>query len=282
MEAVVPEVPEEFEWILELRSRGGKTKAQARKVDFSVITRCNIDTIVGGQGSGSFKGELKDSVPHGEGIWTGVVTDAKGIWTGDFNGEYKGEWEDGLPHGQGRFTKKSIDEFSVDENALVDDGYYEGEFQDGAMQGYGTLKYTKGILENTVYEGDMFDDNYVEGQGRCDFSFSGCSYAGEFSHSYLSHISGNGVYYRYNQLCNGKDAFTYADSSKFEGKFRDGKMYGAGKVTYRNGNVLEGEFVDGRYEGFGCLKEKKISEQTISDILQVYIKGGSLMQSTIE
>ena len=152
MESVVPEIPEEFEWILELRSRGGKTKAQSRTTAYSVITRSNIETIVGGQGRGSYKGEIKENLPHGEGTWTGVVSHAKGIWNGNFFGVYKGEWEEGIPHGKGKFTKSSIDEFIIDDNSLVDDGFYEGDFFDGAIEGSGLLKYTKGIFKNNVYK----------------------------------------------------------------------------------------------------------------------------------
>lgn len=245
------EVPEEFEWILELRSRGGKTKAQSRTVEFSVITNSLIDAIVGGHGKGSYKGELKDHVPHGEGSWTGVVHHAKGVWNGDFKGHYVGEWEDGLPHGKGKFTKSSLRDFGSDQFTLIDDGIYEGAFIDGAMEGYGELKYTKGVMEGNTLKGDFFEDNFIQGDGRCDFNYSGCSYEGEFRHNYMDHIFGNGIYYRYNQPCNGKEVFTYGDGSKFEGKFKNGKMNGVGILKYRNGDVLEGEFVDGQCQGIG-------------------------------
>lgn len=52
----------------------------------------------------------------------------------------------------------------------------------------------------------------------------------------------------------GKGAFVYPDGRRFDGSFRGGKMFAAGKLTFPNGLVYEGTFNDDNsIEGWGTL-----------------------------
>lgn len=50
---------------------------------------------------------------------------------------------------------------------------------------------------------------------------------------------------------NGEGSKEYIDSSRYEGKFKDGKREGKGKLTYANGNIYEGSWKNNLRDGKG-------------------------------
>ncbi len=82
---------------------------------------------------GTYTGELKDGMPHGQGKWTNTAGEEYvGEWeNGDFNGHgtwsgiddhYIGEWKDNLLHGKGVYTH---------EGHVWDAIFIDGVFQEG-------------------------------------------------------------------------------------------------------------------------------------------------------
>jgi hypothetical protein len=81
-------------------------------------------------------GEMKDGMPHGDGI---------GVFNG--RGIYDGKWHDGVRHGHGKYTWANGD-------------VYEGDFNDGKRNGNGIYFFTSGER----YHGEWKDD-LRNGQG---------------------------------------------------------------------------------------------------------------------
>jgi len=52
-------------------------------------------------------------------------------------------------------------------------------------------------------------------------------------------------------LRHGRGVFTFANGSRYEGDFRDGKFDGRGVYTFADGDRYEGEVRDGRANGRG-------------------------------
>lgn len=107
----------------------------AAEVDpaYSTIPWTIGPNLQGEMKDGTYTGELKDSIPHGQGKWTSPAGESyDGEWeNGDFNGygtwtgtddHYVGEWKDNLLHGKGIYTH---------EGHVWDATFKEGVFQEG-------------------------------------------------------------------------------------------------------------------------------------------------------
>lgn len=88
---------------------------------------------------GTYTGQIKNNIPHGE----GTLTYPDGT-------EYVGQWKDGKEHGQG------IVRWRVD----GDTAWYSGEWVDGKWHGNGIFSYPDG----TKYEG-KWKEGERHGQG---------------------------------------------------------------------------------------------------------------------
>ncbi len=84
---------------------------------------------------GTYEGELKDGIPHGE----GTAYYESGIKA------YEGEFEDGLPHGEGKVYYRS------------GNLGYVGEIKKDIRHGEGTLYYESGSI---WYEGGWKEDKF--------------------------------------------------------------------------------------------------------------------------
>ncbi len=79
---------------------------------------------------GTYVGELRGGLPHGQGIWV----EPSGY-------EYVGEFKDGMMHGQATWTDLS-------------ENKYVGEYKDSMKHGQGTYTYADGPVESGIWEND--------------------------------------------------------------------------------------------------------------------------------
>jgi len=175
-------------------------------------------------GDGSYTGEVKNGVPHGQGAYT---------WAS--GAKYFGEWKAGKQHGHGTLTSPAGDK-------------YVGEFKDGNQHGRGTYTWSDG----QKYVG-TFKDGMEHGQGTRTWP-DGEIYVGEHKDGKANGIgsltSASGVRYdgRWkDDKFNGQGTLTSPDGEKYVGEFKDGvkwsgTLYNNGTVkgTYKNGKWCKG------------------------------------------
>lgn len=125
-----------------------------------------------GRNKGIYTGDIKNNVPHGEGIF--VFEHEMGGWT------YTGQWEAGHMNGTGKREWTS--------------GYkYEGEYKNDLMHGEG--KYYSRL--HLVYEG-QWKDNKMSGQGKkYDEKTGKLAYEGEFANN---NYNGEGKLYNNDEV----------------------------------------------------------------------------------
>lgn len=112
---------------------------------------------------------------------------------------------------------------------------YRGQVALGLRSGYGREIVVKDDAEETVYEGDFFQDRY-QGEGTL-FSDGAVLYAGGFQ---------NGVF-------NGAGTLWSGDTLLYRGQFISGLYEGRG-LLYQDGKKrYEGDFLSGEYDGQGTL-----------------------------
>lgn len=112
---------------------------------------------------------------------------------------------------------------------------YRGQVVLGLRCGYGREIVTKDDAEETVYEGDFFQNRY-QGEGT-QFSGGAVLYEGGFQ---------NGVF-------EGVGTLWIGETLLYHGQFLDGLYEGRG-ILYQNGKKLyEGDFLAGVYDGQGTL-----------------------------
>ena len=143
-------------------------------------------------------------------------------------------------------------------------GIYQGEFSNGEIHGIGKLIYPDG----RVYIGEWVH-RYQEGKGKMTMAdgrvFKGFWKQGEF---YGDDINGEPITLDQNadvikqspeiqtgciegDCENGKGTMLYADKSKYEGNFKNGKINGYGTFFYADGSKYVGEWKNGYYNGEG-------------------------------
>jgi hypothetical protein len=178
--------------------------------------------------NGSYKGELKNGNPEGQGRMEYI--------NGDI---YEGEFKDGNQEGKGIIKYY--------------EGYiYRGEFKNGKPEGEGFIQYKNG----DIYRG-KFIDGTLNGQGKIIYK-NGARYQGEFKNGKQEGIGimiyeNRDVYHGnfINGLLKGKGIMKYKNGNLYKGDFNDGKFEGKGIMTYENGDVYEGEFKNGFCIGKG-------------------------------
>ena len=199
--------------------------------------------------SATYMGEVKDSVKHGLGQFT------RGLTT------YQGEWKDNKENGFGVLT--------VTPN-LGRSGYrYEGQFKDGEMTGYGVCVYSSGDVYRGHHLADDFDGYGVYLHNHTTGGVSKCEYKGGVKDGFGTYesdtMSHSGLYSKDRFVCgrgtihsaagsytgdikgthtatlmHGNGRFVYANGDIYDGQFKNGKLYGKGKLTQDNGTVQEG------------------------------------------
>ena len=216
---------------------------------------CRGGDVLNGKGvmeftNGDFyTGKFKDGVPH----------DKSGCFEYDDKSHirrYFGEVQDGKPHGQGVMTE-------------TDGTKYEGNFKDGERDGKGILTYQNG----TKYEGNFKGDLQC-GQGVMTYPWGG-SESGEYRYGSLNGKGvrkyANGDSYEGEFFVgkrHGQGVYTYAngDVTKYNGKWYNGEYHGQGEMAYSNGTKYNGEFKDGRM--FVDVKKPKKQNETKTVVFQ--------------
>lgn len=103
---------------------------------------------------------------------------------------------------------------------------------------YTTYPYTS-FQRDSIYVGELNQDNYREGFGRCTY-YNGDSFEG---------------FWRDDRPY-GKGVYTWKDGGRYEGNFVEAKMQGKGKRTFVSGAVYEGDFDGGKKHGVGKIRFK--------------------------
>lgn len=172
---------------------------------------------------GTYKGEVKDGLPHGEGYieFFGLGSYEGGFAEGEFHGygvfdvpglfKYEGEYHMGEYHGYGIET-------------LADGDRYEGEWSRGKKHGEGTETWA----DSTSYTGS-YNDGYRDGKGLYTWA-DGRTYEGEFSENVVT----------------GFGTMTFPEGMSYTGNWKDGLMNGEGKWIYESGATYSGEFEEGQ------------------------------------
>ena len=147
---------------------------------------------------------------------------------------------------------------------------YIGEFKDGEIHGIGACYYSDG----SKYQGEWVY-RYPEGRGTKTFP-DGQKWTGRWKKGQPVDDSGNIVTNLLpgkevdaqedigniqtgcvsGDCTNGTGTFAYADGSKYEGAFRNGKPNGQGVFNHFDGDRYEGMFKDGFEDGQGTLYGK--------------------------
>lgn len=114
-------------------------------------------------GRGVYTGDMRDGVPHGQGRFEMIASDAGKDWS------YEGQWQHGLITGQGVMTQDHFIFSGVFEGGLLngaceitDEGVlrYAGTCRDGKLHGQGTLYTRTGmLLFEGMFENDMLMEN---------------------------------------------------------------------------------------------------------------------------
>jgi hypothetical protein len=161
------------------------------------------------EGVGSYRGEYKDGLPHGEGKFTVTSDDVEsGLKKGT---SYDGHWENGYMHGEGTYT-------------LPDGSYYHGNIANNKQEGKGTFIWESG----NQYAGNWVND-IMEGEGTFTWK-NGNQYSGNWVNG---HMEGQGT-------------FTWVNGDKYIGPISDVR-HGIGKHIFSESGNLAGDSIEGRY-----------------------------------
>jgi len=172
-------------------------------------------------GGESYKGDLKNGMPHG----VGTRTMASGR-------TYHGQFERGRRHGAGRMVLASGENLQ---------GSFIG--RGGSLTGTGTI-----ALQGGAEMSGTFADGMLHGEGGLYRSSNGVCWHGHFHNSTLSGHASMSCPAETHQ---GKEGFP---ASEFVGSVENNRTHGAGEITF---GVLryEGTWVDGELQGHGTLRE---------------------------
>jgi hypothetical protein len=168
------------------------------------------------------------------GCISGDCKNGKGIYIYPSGAIYIGEFKDGEIHGIGACHYSDGSKYQGEWVFRYPEGRGTKTFPDGTKW---TGRWKKGqpVDENGNLVTNMFPGKDIAGQEDAGNIQSGC-------------VSGDCV--------NGTGSFAYADGSKYEGAFRNGKPHGKGIFQHYDGDRYEGEFKNGFEDGNGTLHAK--------------------------
>ena len=159
--------------------------------------------------------------------------------------KYEGELKNGKRNGEGKLF-------------FLGNLWYEGGFQNNSLDGYGKLYDKTG--RNLLYEGQL-KKNRMDGQGIAYFINAKKSYEGQWS---AGRHNGFGITYTElgmlyegqlkNEIYDGKGKLFDPSTGKMiaQGTFKEGQLYGSGKIYDSSGNLkYDGELVSGKKNGKG-------------------------------
>ena len=178
---------------------------------------------------GTYRGNLKDGIPHGRGLFRNA------------SGEYEGEFKDGFEHGFGTFKTKLEDESEM---------FYAGNFKDGLFNGNGKL-----IVEDSVFEGVFTESDILKGT----MKMPGLDYEGEFKNLKASgegkgtfkYDDGTTVIYQgqwLEQEPKGTGGYEYPNGTLYSGQVDSGEFHGQGTFFSPDGSSLKASWVEGVYQ----------------------------------
>lgn len=201
------------------------------------------------------------------GYWNGKKMDQEGVFLDPDGKVYKGEISNDVFKGRGSlkigakvfhgdFEGQNVNKEGKIENQIFE---YEGQILNNVPHGYGTKKFING----NVYKG-YWKNGFEEGDGLLEFENKD-SYRGNFKRG---KFSGYGVYCTFdgekyegfwkNGVRHGKGTILFVSGiekkkEKYEGQFLNGVACGIGTLFFKNGDVYKGEFRDGKIFGKGKL-----------------------------
>jgi len=191
----------------------------------------------------SYKGSLKDDVPHGEGnmIFSDGAT-------------FQGMFEKGGPCGYGTFS---------DTNGIIK----EGMWKNGALYGKASVRYADGGLLEGVFEEGILLEGKMWHKGRRLYTFK--SYEGALKdlrpHGEGKMILTNGsIYVGFfeNGWWHGRGKLSTEKKGIIEGNWQNGELRGNITVFYPNGRCVQGNFEQGiSKEGTITYEEDSIYER---------------------
>ncbi len=167
---------------------------------------------------------------------------------------------------------------------------YIGEFQNGEIHGEGICHYTDG----SKYQG-QWNYRYPEGQGTKTYK-DGVQWTGTWKKGKPIDANGNFIEEMLvskgeatndgtdiqagcikGDCQNGKGTFAYADGSKYQGQFINGRLEGWGTWYFVNGDKYIGAFQNNYVHGRGTLY-KTNGEKTVGDWKEGEYMGNSLIE----
>ncbi len=236
---------------------------------------------------GFYIGEWQNGARHGQGYqlystdskndtydgsWRDDVEDGQGIVEYKNGEKYEGGIVNGLRDGEGLLTYPESNEFNRES--------YEGDWTQGNFSGNGTMIWQGG----EKYFGEWLN-GLKHGDGVLKFAEHklGFSYEGGWKEG---KFSGNGTFIwkdgeKYvgdylNDLKHGRGVETYPENDAFsrvsyDGRWKEGKQSGVGKLVWKNGERYVGEFQDDQQNG-----ERILYSATNKIIKQGHWKNGLL------
>ena len=180
---------------------------------------------------GTYRGTLKDGMPHGEGVLE------------LFDGIYTGSFVDGYPCGHGDFSfyngttvsGNNWDYGTIELDTLL--GYYTGMLLDSKANGYGTVEFKY----SAFYQGTI-KDNLPYSSGTYTY-LDCCTVSGEWDWvenvycTWVPDRQGADMYYT-GMICNGVYAgqgfLSFNSGGAFMGEFKSNTPDGWGVYSYRS------------------------------------------------
>lgn len=184
-----------------------------------------------------YSGELKDFVPHGEGVYR---------W---YDGRVdRGQFRNGKLCGHSVMTWILAGDDDDDDDDEEITCRYVGGVEDGELNGVGTMTHSNNSRWECVYV-----DNERHGAGK-EWLPDGSHYVGNFQHDFRHDVNGRRV---------------MADGSVYSGEFVLDAFHGKGTLRYPDSNSpnrkvqFTGEFVEGKIRGEGTMCEIRGNKRVV-------------------
>jgi len=241
---------------------------------------------VDGEGE-TFKGQLVDGLPHGEGLRTNLE---KGFMRGTFErGVFrKGEarWVIDGYHHAGAFVDGLV--WTGRGRRPIGGGVEEGMFQEGKLHGVGERRVGARALVGTFMKGEFregegwLDALSLDPQGKIGWPFEeGWEYQGRIKEGAPN---GNGKLVDRNQKVIAQGVFSgwrlmegngklQRDENILQGTFKDGELQGLGAMAFGDGGFAVGTFEKGKLVEGKVVRDWRMSSGTFGESFKLSGKG---------
>ncbi len=164
---------------------------------------------------------------------SGDCENGKGVYRFPNQAQYVGDFQNGMLHGEGTCY-------------YPDESRYIGQWAYRFPHGEGTMTFADGTQVSGIWDnGILVDEN-------------GEILEDEMTTKAMEDINSNLQTGCLSGDCeHGEGTYAYADGSRYEGSFVNGKKHGLGTFFYANGNKYIGHFMFDQYSGTGKMMEKE-------------------------